>query len=109
MNPPENNDPLDALLREQDAYIEDGGFTARVTAALPKRRRSFQLRTIILLGAVMLGSALAACWLPLGEMFAPSQSDVISINAQTILLWLPVIAVAASVIWGIVAAFQWED
>ena len=40
MNPPETNDPLDALLREQDKYIEDNGFTARVVAALPRRRRA---------------------------------------------------------------------
>ena len=27
---PENNDPLDALLLEPDAYIPDNGFTKRV-------------------------------------------------------------------------------
>ena len=33
MNPSDTNDPLDALLREQNDYIEDNGFTARVMGA----------------------------------------------------------------------------
>ncbi len=68
MNPPETNDPLDALLREQDKYIEDNGFTARVVAALPRRRRAW-LRPVILMGAVAIGSVLAVGWLP-WERFA---------------------------------------
>jgi len=31
---PESNDPLDALLSENDAYVEDHGFTARVNRAI---------------------------------------------------------------------------
>ena len=38
MNLPETNDPLDALLREQNLYVEDNGFTMRVISALPRRR-----------------------------------------------------------------------
>src|SRR5208283_278691 len=67
MNPPESNDPLDALLREQDSYIEDNGFTARVVAALPRRRRAW-LRPGFLLGAVTIGSVLAVGWLPWGNL-----------------------------------------
>jgi hypothetical protein len=51
------------LLREQDKYIEDNGFTARVVAALPCRRRAW-LRPVLLLGAVAIGSVLAVLWLP---------------------------------------------
>jgi hypothetical protein len=51
------------LLREQDKYIEDNGFTARVVAALPRRRRAW-LRPVLLLGAVAIGSVLAVLWLP---------------------------------------------
>ena len=57
MNPPEENDPVDALLREQNSYVEDGGFTARVIQSLPRRRRAW-LRPVILLGAIRL----ARCW-----------------------------------------------
>ena len=59
MNPPENQDPLDALLRHDDAYVEDRGFTERVLTALPPRRRSW-LRPAILLGSVLIGFALLA-------------------------------------------------
>ncbi|MEY4918699.1 MAG: hypothetical protein RL616_2612, partial [Verrucomicrobiota bacterium] len=58
MNPPEENDPLDALLREQNSYVEDGGFTARVVKSLPRRRRAW-LRPAILLGTTAIGLVLA--------------------------------------------------
>lgn len=65
MNQPEENDPLDALLREQTPYIPDNGFTARVVASLPKRRAPLlPRRSIVLLVASLLGWILAALWLP---------------------------------------------
>ena len=36
MNPPE--DSIDALLREQNTYTDDEGFTARVVKGLPRRQ-----------------------------------------------------------------------
>jgi len=61
MNTPE--DPIDALLREQNTYVDDSGFTARVVKSLPRRRRAW-LRPALLLGAVAIGSVLAILWLP---------------------------------------------
>ena len=46
MNTPE--DPIDALLREQNAYVDDNGFTARVIKELPRRRRAWLRPTIML-------------------------------------------------------------
>lgn len=76
MNPPETNDPLDALLREQDKYTEDNGFTARVVAALPRRRRAW-LRPVLLLGTVAIGSVLAVEWLPWGNLPALDSSALL--------------------------------
>lgn len=58
------NDPLDesldALLREQTAYIDDNGFTARVMHQLPARPRSMQTqRSLIILGASILSVIVA--------------------------------------------------
>src|SRR4051812_26781096 len=109
MNPPETTDPLDALLREQDTYIEDAGFTARVTATLPRRRRRFWLRPALLLGAAAIGSGLAAWWLPWDYLAILNSSALLSTSPQALLAYIPLLAVAASVSWGVIAAIRWED
>jgi hypothetical protein len=108
MNPPEPNDPLDAWLREQDKYIEDNGFTARVLAALPRRRRAW-LRPALLLGAVAIGSVLAVLWLPWGDLAVPDWSALISLNTQVLTPWLLVLTVMASLVWATISALEWED
>ncbi|MGA2800971.1 MAG: hypothetical protein ABSE97_01150 [Verrucomicrobiota bacterium] len=109
MNPPETNDPLDALLREQDKYIEDNGFTARVIATLPRRRRRAWLRPAILLGATAIGSVLAVWWLPWGNLPVLDSSALFSLNSQVLMPWVLVLSVVASLAWGTVSALQWED
>ena len=108
MNPPEINDPLDALLREQDKYIEDKGFTARVVAALPRRRHVW-LRPVLLLGAVTIGSVLAVLWLPWGNLPVLDSSALLSLNSQVLMPWVLVLSVITSLVWATVAAVQWED
>ena len=45
---------LDARLRDEAAYVDDDGFTARVLQQLPARPRSFQLqRSLIILSAAI--------------------------------------------------------
>jgi len=109
MNPPETHDPLDAWLREQDKYIEDNGFTARVVAALPRRRRRAWLRPALLLGAVAIGSVPAVLWLPWGDLSVPDWSALLSLNTQMLTPWLLVLTVMGSLIWAIIAAIEWED
>ncbi len=66
MNTPESTSPADAsaddariekMLREAaQHYVEDGGFTNRILAALPPpRRRAERRRSALLVGAVLLG------------------------------------------------------
>jgi hypothetical protein len=109
MNPPETTDPLDALLREQDTYIEDAGFTARVITTLPRSRRRSWLRPALLLGATAIGSGLAAWWLPWSDLAALNSSVLLSTSPQALLAWVPLLAVAASLSWGVIAAIRWED
>jgi hypothetical protein len=52
-------DWLDARLRDDAAYIDDGGFTAHVVQKLPARRVRHSLRGVILLGVTMVASAIA--------------------------------------------------
>jgi hypothetical protein len=55
-----DDEMLDRELREAAPYIDDEGFTARVMARLPARRREpLWLRAMILLGLTALGSGVA--------------------------------------------------
>jgi hypothetical protein len=108
MNPPEPNDPLDALLRQPGEYLEDNGFTARVVAALSRRRRGW-LRAAVLLGAVLLGFGLAVWWLPWGELSALDVSAWRSLDAHALMPWVLVITVMSSLVWGALAALEWRE
>ena len=108
MNPPETNDPLDALLREQDKYIADNGFTARVLTGLPRRRRAW-LRPVLLLGAVAIGSVLAVLSLPWRNLPVPDLSALLSLDSQVLMPWVVMVSVMASLVWGILSALEWED
>jgi hypothetical protein len=111
MNQPERNknDPLDVLLRAQNQYVEDSGFTARVISALPRRRSRFWPRQILLLGATTIGSALAVLWLPWKNLPVLDASALLSPDSQVLLPWVLVLSVMASLAWGMLAAMQLED
>ncbi len=52
-------DLLDARLRDEAAYIDDAGFTARVVRKLPARPVRHWLRALILLGVTLVASVIA--------------------------------------------------
>jgi hypothetical protein len=105
---PEPYDLVDTLLREQNAYVEDAGFTERVLKSLPRRRRAW-LRPALLLGATTFGSLLAVWWVP-GESFtALDSSALLWPNADILLPFTFALAVTGSLIWSTVAALQGED
>ena len=108
MNPPESNDPLEAMLQEQNPYIDDGGFSARVVTALPRRRRTW-LRPTFLVGVSAAGAALAARWLPWGDLPAFKMTDLLSAHLQPMLPWVLVLAVVGSLVWGVVTALEGQD
>jgi hypothetical protein len=108
MNPPEEKDPIDTQLHEQDTYINDDGFTARVVAALPPRRRTW-LRPVVLLGSATVGTVLAIQWLPWANLPPLDISACLSLNSQVLSPWFVVLSVTASLAWAVVAAVPWED
>ena len=55
----QEEDWLDAKLREELPYIDDDGFTARVSHQLPVRRRSTKTRSAILLSFSVVAAVLA--------------------------------------------------
>ena len=108
MNPPEEKDPVDTQLREQNTYINDDGFTQRVVAALPRRRRPW-LRSALLLGSAAIGWVLAVLWLPWKSLPPLDPSVLRSLDPQVLTPWVLVLTVAACLVWAFVAAIQWED
>ncbi len=52
-------DWLEARLRDEAVYIDDGGFTARVVQQLPLRRQSRTWRAAILLGVTLFACIVA--------------------------------------------------
>ena len=106
MNPLDTNDPLDVLLREQNDYIEDNGFTARVMGALPQRRRRGSLRPTVLLCATAICYVLAILWVPWNLM---SPWALLSFNGQALLAYGLLLAIFGSLLWGVIAALGWEE
>ena len=109
MNSPGENDPIDALLREQNFHVEDNGFTAHVIKVLPRPRCTW-LRPALLLGATAIGSALAVLWLPWENLPALDSSAFLSPDSQALLpLRTLVFAVVGSLMWSAMASVQSED
>jgi len=109
-NVPEANDPLDALLREADVYIPDNGFTARVVAALPRRRRHSWLRLGVLSVATLAGAGLAAWQLPSGSaLLTAIPRSVTAFHWQTATALLPIFAALGALGWGVFAMVNEEE
>jgi hypothetical protein len=108
MNQPEKQDPLETMLQEQHQYVNDDGFTARVVAALPRRRRTW-LGPSVLLGASVIGSMLAGQWLPWGSLTSIHLSALATLDPQVLMPWVTVVVVMGSIAWAAAAALQWND
>ena len=106
MNQPETNDPLDALLHEENKYIEDNGFTARVMAALPRQQRRAGWRPILLLGATAVGYVLAIRWSAWNLI---DLSALLSLNLHAFLAYGVLLAIIASLLWGVISSLAWEE
>ena len=90
-------DWLDARLRDDAVYIDDGGFTARVVQKLPTRRVRLVVRAAILLGLTLVASVIAYL-LSDGGWFIAEEVTRFS------LLPLPVILLCAAIATGVVMA-----
>ncbi|HUK82668.1 MAG TPA: hypothetical protein VLZ12_08575 [Verrucomicrobiae bacterium] len=96
------HDWLEDALRQDPLYINDDGFTARVVATLPRRRKRVWLRGTILVGMAALGWVIALFVLP-GEQFV-SESMLKLVTARSLSLsLLPPLVLIASVFGAVFA------
>jgi hypothetical protein len=111
MKTPETNDPLDALLRDDNAHLADGGFTARVMTSLPSRRRNW-LRPAILLGISMAGFALVLLWAPSFKDIMVAKPDggfALHLTGEAQAGLGALLVAAGALLWSAFAAVRWVD
>ncbi len=102
------NDWIEDKLRQDDRYINDDGFTARVVAALPVRRRRAWLRPVILGSATAAGLALAFAVVPVGDYLVASFVQLIRARSFSTVPLLPVVLIGLF-FWAAFAAVANEN
>ena len=102
MNSPETPDPIDKLLREQDAHVADDGFTKRVIGALP--RRSSVWPRIILLVVVVVGTVIAIRWMPWKNLPPFDYTQIFRSDSKMLSAWAPFIVVGVVLGSAVLAA-----
>jgi uncharacterized membrane protein YcjF (UPF0283 family) len=109
-NLPDNNDPLDALLREADSYVPDNGFTARVLTSLPARRKHSWRRFAVLSTAMLIGAVLVLWQLPAAfAIFSTMPKHWSAFQWPTLVAFVPLLAALASLGWMAFAVANEED
>src|SRR5690349_10431518 len=108
MNLPETNDPIEKLLREQEVYVSDDGFTKEVMTRLPQRRHRWVARGILLV-VVVGGAILASQWLPWKSLPPLDYTRVFSPDSEVLSAWLPFLTVIAALVSAASAALRRED
>jgi hypothetical protein len=110
INSPENNDPLDELLREADGYLPDNGFTARVLTSLPARQKHSGRRLVVLSAAMLIGGFLAAWQLPSAlAIVGPMPTHWSAIQWPKLIALVPLLAALASLGWAVFAVTNEEE
>ena len=89
------HDWLEDALRQESAYIDDAGFTARVMATMPKRRKRSWLRGAILAGAAALGCVIALWVLPGTQFVTDSIVTLLTARSLSPALLAPAVLILA--------------
>ena len=108
MNSPEAPDPIDKLLREQDTYIEDEGFTRRVIARLPRRKSVWAERAILLVAAIG-GGLMAYFWMPWRSLPPLDYTQIFTADSKVLVAWLPFVVVFFALVSTVGAALRRRD
>jgi len=103
-----NNDWLEDALKHDDRYIDDAGFTARVVAALPPRRKRAWLRSLVISATSVAGLALALWLLPNENYLVAGFVQLLRARTFSAIPVLPVLLIAV-MFWSTIAAAASES
>jgi hypothetical protein len=92
-------DWLDVRLRDEAPYIDDAGFTARVTQHLPPRHAPRSFRGLMLVCLTLLGSIITYVVSGGGKFIGAGIDRVVGLP----LLWIVALAIACSLVLTSVA------
>jgi hypothetical protein len=99
---PEHTDPFDVLLRESEAHVPDDGFTARVLANLPSRRRSEPLRLALFAAAWLAGVATLLVHAPnFAGITAAFLQQARHVELAALIALAPVVFAAGCLVWAL--------
>lgn len=98
-----NNDWLDDALKQEDRYLNDAGFSARVVSALPARRKRKWLRPVILCATSLAGLAVALWVLPAENYLAASFAQLLRARSFSAIPLLPVVTMTL-IFWATISA-----
>lgn len=104
-----NEEWLGELLREDDVYIEDDGFTARVMDQLPPVHRPFRWRRLVLMASALLACIAGLVLVPGGAYLTEILAQAASYRPASAPLPLVPIAVLLLVAGGAAAAAVAHD
>jgi hypothetical protein len=103
-----NNDWLDNALKHEDRYLDDAGFTARVIAALPARRKRAWLRPLLIAGTSIAGLLVALFVLPAENALVNGFVQLMRARSFSAVPLLPVVVIAL-MFWATIAAAYSEN
>lgn len=98
-----NNDWLEDALRQEDRYLNDAGFTARVVAALPVQQKRSRVRPLIIAGTALAGLFVALFVLPSQGALANDFVQLIRARSLGAVPLLPVV-VMGLLFWATIEA-----
>jgi hypothetical protein len=112
MSEQRDNDWLEDALHHDEHYIADAGFSARVLAALPRKRRLSWVRSLIINGAGLVGLLIAWYVVPLKAWLIESLTQLLRVRSFADVPPVPVVLIVLCLwpLWGLLrTVIDWRS
>ena len=112
MSEQRDNDWLEEVLRHDQSYVADAGFSARVIAALPRKRSLLWVRWLIIAGAGVIGLLIAWYMVPLPGWLMESFTQLLRARSLADVPLVPVVLIVLCLwpLWGMLqSVIDWRS